>query len=38
MEPCYTLWPVNIDKSWPIGLHTSSNVAMLPNISYATDR
>jgi hypothetical protein len=31
LEPCYTLWPVGIDKSWPI--HTSSNFAMLSIIS-----
>jgi hypothetical protein len=23
LEPCYTFWPVCIDKSWPI-THTSS--------------
>jgi hypothetical protein len=30
LRPCSILWPVNIDKSWPI--HTSSNCAMLSDI------
>jgi hypothetical protein len=31
LEPCYTLSPVGIEKSWPI--HTSSDFAMLSNSS-----
>jgi hypothetical protein len=36
LEPWYTLWPVGIDKSWPI--HTSSNFTMLSNIYNAATK
>jgi hypothetical protein len=36
LELCYTLWPVGIDKSWPI--HTSSNFTMLSNIYNAATK
>jgi hypothetical protein len=36
LEPCYILWPVGIDKSWPI--HTSSNITMLSNIYNAATK